>query len=211
MGKTREVLETLKLNFRMTQVPATVFDSFAPVVLIIDKFHADTSAANANPHLTPEGKQAARRQAAETAMSALDAWHTSRTTGLDADLGAQRTALLPAMERPDLRRVDFLLSHFRDRTPEEIGVFYNAASPEEKIAMEEAARTVGRIPRKLADGGLEWQPLLHPDTINDSIMARARENNPAAVTKFEEVTELRQMTVTVAGVALSEIREALSQ
>ena len=58
--------------------------------------------------------------------------------------------------------------------------------------------------------GMEWKPLLDPETVNESVMARAAEKNPAAVQRLNELREIRAMHVTVAGHAVAEVKEALS-
>lgn len=208
--KTRSVIDTQRLNFRMRQWPITVIDPLEEVAAIVEKFHKEKAAIDADHHLTNEGKSAARAKAGQTALKAITDWHTPRLAGLDQDLGAHRAALVPAStEKPSDRRIDFLLSHLRDRTPQEIATFYSSASDEERLALEAAAASVGRIPMKGSDG-LTWQPLLNPETVNDSIIARATARNPEGAQKLEELSEIRSMHVTIAGVAASEIKEALT-
>ena len=73
--------------------------------------------------------------------------------------------------------------------------------------MEAAAASVGRIPMK-TERGLEWTPLLDPETVHESIVARATATNPDGAKKLAELQEIRAMHVTVAGHALREIEEA---
>jgi hypothetical protein len=210
--KLRLVLDTLDRNFRFTQWPkAAVLDPFREAALIVDRFFEQKATIDADRNLTREGKVAARAQAGQVAMEAINKWHTPRVAGLDADLGVHRAALLPAStEKPDARRIDFLLSHLRDRTPQEIATFYNSATDEERLVMEAAAASVGRIPMKSANG-LVWTSLLDPETVNGSIIARATAKNPAGAKKLEELTEIRAMHVTVAGIATAEVRAALTE
>jgi hypothetical protein len=208
--KLREVLDTHRLNFRFTQWPITVLDPFEIADGIVQKLHQQRAEIDADPRLTPEGKRDARVKAREAALKAIADWHAPRLAGLDADLGAHRAALVPpATEKPDARRIDFLLSHLRDRSPMEIATFYNSATDEERLVMEAAAASVGRVPLKSAKG-LEWQPLLDPESVNESIVARATARNPQGARKLAELAEIRALQVGVAGVAASEIREALS-
>jgi hypothetical protein len=51
---------------------------------------------------------------------------------------------------------------------------------------EEAARSVGRIPTKQADGSLAMLPLLPNETISENVIARAAAKNPAGA--FERHT-----------------------
>jgi hypothetical protein len=60
-------------------------------------------------------------------------------------------------EKPDSRKIDFLLSHLRDGTPLEIATFYNSATDDERLLMEEASRSVGRVPMKTPSGALNAQ------------------------------------------------------
>jgi hypothetical protein len=118
--------------------------------------------------------------------------------------------LLPvSAEKPEGRRIDFLLSHLRDRSPQEIAVFYNSATDGERLVLEEAARSVGRIPTKAADGSLAWAPLLRAATINESIIARASAKNPQGATKLAELEEIRALHASVASIADATVREVL--
>jgi hypothetical protein len=209
MTKLRGLLDTLALNYRHAHFPKdTVLAPFEEPATLLEKSHKDTAAITANRHLTVEGKRAARQEAGKATLAAIAKWHAPRLAGLDADLGVHRAALLPAIEKPDPRRLDFLLSHLRDRTPQEIATFYNSATDEERQLMESAAASVGRVPMKGANG-LEWTPLLDPATVNDSIVTRATTTNPDGARKLQELTEIRAMHVTVAGHAAAEVREVL--
>jgi hypothetical protein len=209
-AKLRTLLETYRLNFRLTQWPETVLDPLAEPVTVLEAFHERNAAIRSDVNLTTKGKDAARAKAATEALTAIGRWHTPNVTGIDQDLGAQRAALVPTpKQQPDGRQIDFILSHLRDKTPQEIAVLYNSATDDRRLLMEVASASVGDIPRKAADGGMEWKPLLDPETVNESVMARAAQKNPQAVAKLNELAEIRAMHVTVAGHAVAEIREAL--
>jgi hypothetical protein len=124
-------------------------------------------------------------------------------------LAVHRAALLPTGDKPDARKVDFMLGLLQKHTPQEIAVFYGSATDEERLVMEAAAHSVGRVPIKTASG-LEWAPLLNPETVSESIIARATATNPQGAKKLQELTEIRSMHVSVAGIAAAEIKEALS-
>ena len=116
---------------------------------------------------------------------------------------------MPKDEKPDNRQIDFILSHLRDKTPQEIAVLYNSATDERRLLIEAASASVGDIPCKTEDGGLEWKPLLDPVAVNESVMARAAVKNPQAVQRLNELLEIRAMHVTIANHAVNEVREAL--
>jgi hypothetical protein len=204
--KTRLKLDTDRLNFRFTQYPVTVLDPMALFGDIVDQAIKDRAAIDNDRNLTPEGKTAARAAKRTALLKSIADVHTPRLAGLDGDIAAQRTALIPATgEKPDTRRIDFLLSHLRDRTPSEISIFYSSASDEERMALEEAARSVGRIPTKLADGSLAWTSLLPAETINASVIARATARNPQGAKKLQELQEIRDLHVSVATLAAAEV------
>ncbi len=113
------------------------------------------------------------------------------------------------MEKIAARRIDFLLSHLRDRTPHEIAVFYNSATDDERLVLEEAARNVRRIPTKKPDGWLAWVPLLPAETINESVVARASAKNPQGGKKLQELEQIRELHASVASIAEATVREAL--
>src|SRR5438034_4146329 len=157
MKNLRLVLDTYARNFRFTQWPKTVLEPFDEPAKILNEFHTAKAAIDVDLRLAPRGNDEARVNLGKTALAAIVKWHTPRLAGLDADLGIHRAALVPpSTEKPDGRRLDFLLSHLRDRTPDEIAVFYNSATDEERLAMEAAAASVGRVPMKTANG-LQWQ------------------------------------------------------
>jgi hypothetical protein len=208
-AKIRTLLDTYRLNFRLTQWPETVLDPLAEPATILESFHQRKAAIDADANLTLKGKSAARVQAATEALQAIGKWHAPNIAGIDQDLGAQRTALLPKGQKPDDRQIDFILSHLRDKTPHEISVLYNSATDDRRLLMEAASASVGDIPFKTEDGGVAWKPLLDPETVNESVMARAAERNPQGVAKLNELAEIRAMHVTIANHAVAEVREAL--
>lgn len=205
----RLAVDTLRRNYRFTHYPVTALDPFEEPVKILDAFHKAKAAIDVDRKLTPEGKDAARLKLGKDTLEAIAKWHAPRLSGLDADLDAQRTALLPQPSKPpDGRKLDFLLSRLRDRTPEDVAVLYNSATDAERVDLETLSASVGRIPIKSANG-LEWKPLLDPEAVNRSVMGRAVAKNPEGVKRFEELTEIRAAHVGVAGVAAAEVREAL--
>lgn len=209
--KLRLKLDTLRLNWNKTQWPVTVLDPFEDVQAIVERAHQDRAAIDTDRRLTPEGKAAARAEKRAAAVKAVNDLHTKRIAGLEADVAAHRAALLTvSTEKPDARRIDFLLSHLRDKTPQEIATFYGSASDEEKLLMEAAAASVGRIPMKTGQG-LEWKPLLAPETVNESIIIRATAKNPAGARKLEELVEIRDTHKTITGNAVAEINEVMSR
>jgi hypothetical protein len=75
--------------------------------------------------------------------------------------------------------------------------------------MEAASRHLGRVPMKTGNG-LEWLSLLDAERVNASVMDRATATNPAAVAKLHELELIREMTATVANVAIAEVKDALT-
>jgi hypothetical protein len=207
--KLRGILDTLRLNWNKAQWPITALDPLEDVHAIVERVHQEKAAIDADQRLTPKGEAKAEKGAA--AVKAVKELQTKRLAGLEADIAAHRAALLPAStHKPDARRIDFLLSHLRDKSPQEIATFYGSATDEERLLMEAAAASVGRIPMKTGNG-LEWKPLLEPETVNESIIARATAKNPAGAAKLAELSEIRDMHVTVAGNAIAEINEVMTK
>jgi hypothetical protein len=191
--KTRVKLDTTRLNFRLQQWKPTVLDPLDIFGDIVEQAIKDRATIDNDRNLTNEGKAAARAARRDAALKAITELQTPRLANLDADVAAHRAALIPASaQKPTDRQIEFLLSHLRGRTETEIGVFYNSATDEEKLVLEEAARSVGRIPTKRADGSLAWTPLLAPETINESIIARATARNPQGAQKLQELEEMRK-------------------
>jgi hypothetical protein len=209
-AKVRTLIDVHEQNARFTHYDwRVVRPQLDSAITITETFLSQKAAIDADPHLTPKGKDAARVKAAKEALEALGKWHSPRLAGLDADLGTQRAALIPTGDKPDPRRVELMASRLIQFTQEENGVFYNAATGEERQVMEAASSVLGRIPVKAGDGGLELRPVLDPERVNESVMARAAERNPQAVARLNELAEIRAMHVTIASHAVAEIREVL--
>jgi hypothetical protein len=210
--KTRLKVDTTRLNFKLRQWPITVVDPLDIFGEIVEQAITDRATIDNDRNLTNEGKLAARAAKRDAALKAITDLQTPRLAGLDADVAAHRAALIPARaEKPSDRQIDFLLSHLKGRTETEIGVYYNSGTDEEKQLMEEAARSVGRIPTKRPDGSLAWAPLLAPETINNSIVARATAHNPQGAQKLQELEEIRATHVSVATLAAAEVKEVLER
>src|SRR5882672_1758816 len=164
--------------------------------------HRATISSDRN--LTNEGKAAAVDKAKATTREAISAWHEPSLKNIDADLLEQRAALIASAVMPDPRRVDVMSSQLLKHTPQDIAVFYGSASEEERRVMEAASASVGRVPM-ITPNGKEWKTLLDPAMVDEAILSRAEATNPTAAQKVRELTEIRAMQVTIAGVALSEI------
>jgi hypothetical protein len=87
--------------------------------------------------------------------------------------------------------------------------FYNSATDDEKLVLEDAARSVGRVPTKSADDSLAWAPLLPAATINESIIARATARNPQGAKKLQELEQIRELHASVTSIAEATVREVL--
>jgi hypothetical protein len=206
----RLILDTHRRNFSFTEWPITVLDPLETYNDVVEQAIKARAAIDTDPHLTPQGKAAAKAAKSAAAVKAIADVSTPRLAGLDANVASLRTALMPtSTEKPEARRIDFLLSHLRDRTPQEIAVFYNSATDDERLVLEEAARSVGRIPTRGADGSLVWAPLLPAETINESIILRASVKNPVGAKKLQELEEIRAMHASVASIAAATVRETL--
>jgi len=209
-SKFRLILDTHRSNFKLTQWPITVLDPLETYNDIVEQAFKERAAIDNDPHLTAQGKKAAKEAKRAANVKAIADVSTPRLAGLGADVAAHRSALLPvSAEKPEARRIDFLLSHLRDRTPHEIGVFYNSATDEERLVLEAAAQSVGRIPTKRPDGSLAWAPLLPAETINESVIARATAKNPQGAKKLKELEEIRSLHASVASIAEATVREVL--
>jgi hypothetical protein len=97
-----------------------------------------------------------------------------------------------------------MAAHLLKHTPADIAVFYNSATETERREIEAASASVGRVPLKTSNG-LEWKPLLDPSMVADAQLERAAQTNPTAAQRVRELQEIRDMQITLTGVALSEI------
>jgi hypothetical protein len=209
--KIKLLHETAALNYRHRHYPQDkVLQPFEEPVSIVGRAYQQKAAIDADRNLTLAGKDSTRAAARKAALDDIRKWHEPRLAGLDADIAVQRAALMPATEKIDDRRIDFLLSRLRDRTPDEVAVLYNSASDGERQVMEAAAASVGRVPMKVGNG-LEWKPLLDPEMVNETVLARVAAKNPEGVAKLQELVEIRAMHVTFAGNAAAEVEEVLSE
>lgn len=210
MPHLRIVLDTYKRNFNMTQWPVSILDAFEEPALFVDQFHKQAAAIDANRNLSPEGRNQARRDAGKAALAAINKWQTPKLTVLDGQIAQQRASLMPPTPQPDPRTVDHMVSQLQRFAPQEIAVLYGSATDAERVVMEAASASLGRVPLK-SEHGLEWKPLLAPDVIDEAVLARATARNPTGVQKVAELSEVRSMYVTVAGIAAADVQDALSE
>lgn len=205
--KTRDVIATLQRNALMRHYrPEVVFSSLREPVTLLDEMVAAVAAINVDSHLTTEGRAAKRGATVAKGAADLEKWRDARLGALDADLAAQRTALAPGTPAPDPRRVDQLLAVLRTLTPRDVAVVYGSATDDERQLMEAASALVGRQPTKTPEGGIVWAPLLEPDVVAETVLARASAANPEAASRLRELADVREMTATVAACALSEVK-----
>jgi hypothetical protein len=205
MTTIEEFIDTQARNQRLAHYDVKVaMVPFEHPRMLVRGYRQQKSAISADRNLTNEGKAAALDKARTTTRAAISEWKESRLKNIDADLLEQKAGLMTNTGTPDPKRVDLMTSHLLKHTPSDIAIFYNSASEDERRAMEAASASVGRVPMKTSSG-LEWKTLLDPDMVSESILARAEQTNPTAAQKVRELAEIRAMTVTITGVALSEI------
>jgi hypothetical protein len=206
--KLRLILDTHRRNLRFAHYDREVV--LAPLEHahdIVVACHQRWALIDRDPALTREGKATARAEAGKQARAALAKWHEPRLKGIDADLTGRRAALLAPTGTPDPRRVEAMIAQLQKFTPQEIAVFYGAATDAERRAMEAASAAVGRVPLKSANG-LEWKTLLDPDVVAESVMARAAATNPDLAQQVQDLTEIRDLQVRIANIAASEVGDA---
>ncbi|MGE0361465.1 MAG: hypothetical protein AB7H93_12140 [Vicinamibacterales bacterium] len=206
--KTRDVIATLQRHALMMRhyQPEVVFSSLREPVTFLDEMVAAVAAINADPHLTTEGRAAKRSATVSKVAADIEKWRDARLGALDANLSAQRAALAPSTPAPDPRKVDHLLAVLRTLSPREVAVVYGSATDDERQLMEAANALVGRQPTKTPEGGTIWAPLLDPDIVAETVLARAETAQPEAASRMRELAGVREMTATVASVALAEVK-----
>ncbi len=208
MTKTLNVLETLERNFLARHYrPDAVFGPLKEFVTLVQQATDQAQAVGQDPMLSPEGRFTERKAALDAMAQQISQRRDSRLAGLDADLAAQRTALAPAAKPADPKKVDHLLSVLRTMTPDEVAICYGSASDDEKLLMEAASSLIGRVPTKTREKGIVWTPLLDPDAVTATAMARAEAAQPAAAERLRELAEVRAMTASVANCALADLKE----
>jgi hypothetical protein len=205
MTKLDELLDTQARNQRFRHYDvAVVLVPFGHLRMLSDGHHKRRAEVANDKHLTTEGKVAALAKAQAATRAAIDEWHQSRLKNIDADLLEQKAALRGNVAAPDQKRVDLMASHLLKHTPDDIAGFFDKATEAERIEMEAASASVGRVPMK-GPNGREWKPLLDVKMVEASILERAEVTNPTAAQRVRELSEIRAMQVTITGVALSEI------
>jgi hypothetical protein len=177
---------------------------FQHVLMLSQALEKQEASIMTDRNLSNDGKDTAIKKVRATTRTAITEWHEQRLKNIDADLLEKRAALLSDNTVPDPKRVDLMASQLRQFTLQEIAVFYSSATEPERRVMEAASVVVGRMMMK-SSNGLEWKTPLEPDMVHEAIMARAEATNPAAAEQVRELSEIRAMQVTIAGVALAEI------
>jgi hypothetical protein len=200
----RMLIDTHKRRYHWTQVPKTALDPFEDAQAILDGDRAAHAAIKGSRELTRDGKAVKSKETREASKTAVKAWGEPRLVALDREIAPQDAANKPAPLKHDAARVAAMADYLRRYTPLEVAIFYGSASGEEKLVMEAAAVSVGRVPVKSA-GGLTWQPLLDPAVVQQSTQARITANNPIGAQKLAELQELRDLTVTIMHHAIAEL------
>jgi hypothetical protein len=204
--RIQEHLEAQARNARFAHYEAKIVRQQLDEVLVFSShFFESKQKIDADKHLTPEGKAAARAKAREPIVAEITKWKDKRLTGLHADISAQRAALQPTAPKVEPRRIDALESRLRSFSLEEIATLYSSAPDGVRVDMEATALAVGLVPFK-SGNGLEWKPLLTTEVIQEAVLARALKNNPAGAAKLGELEEIMEMHQTAANIAIAEIQ-----
>lgn len=158
-NRLRLILDTCRTNLRLMRWRVTVLDPLETYNDIVEQTIKDV------PRLTPirishsraRWRQERRRAPPPSKRLSTSRQHASPVlTPMSAHMAPREPA---STEKLDTRCIDFLLSHLSDRTPQEIGVFYNNETDDGRQVLEAATQTVGHIPRKSANGAFMWSPL----------------------------------------------------
>lgn len=86
------------------------------------------------------------------------------------------------------------------RDPLAVRSLYASASPEEQRAIEVVAEQVGRQPIR-RNGTLEWEPLLDPDVVTETMLARADRFDDRAAAALRDLIRSRNAYASLAASA----------
>jgi hypothetical protein len=197
------------LSSTMPSVPAGVPDQVAQLRTIVVAYDAAIAAATDDKRLSSVGKGDAFDAAKASAEAGIDTWANAKTSGIDQQMAGLQSRLLAAANTgvpdPTPLQVQLMCARLAEFDAiENMGLYSNATDAEKRV-IEAAVAALGRQPVR-RNGSLTWQPLLDPELINASILARAERSVPDVADQLRTLQRIRNLFDTLAGEAKSLLR-----
>jgi hypothetical protein len=169
-------------------------------------FEAATRKIEADRNLSAEGRRAALAKAREDASAGVEQWKVGKIAGIDGQIAAQQQTLAkadPGSVQPTEFAIQFMAAILAKHDPLENEVLYSDATEGERVTMELASESLGRLPRRRGPtGDLVWEPVLSPERIAAARVARQAEKNPSAVSALADARRIRNVYVAMSSAAV---------
>jgi hypothetical protein len=181
------------------------------IASFVDGILDSVRAIHASPKLTEEGKREEGSARVKAGLEAVRMQKDKKLAGLDANLASVRIEHLGKDSKGKFsdRQIDAMLARMREFDPLQNAIAYGTATVEEQQLMEVASASVGRLPTKLPNGGIRWQPLLEPETVTTAVTARAAATDPKGAELMGELMEIRGAFAVLYAAGEKAIRDSL--
>ena len=187
-------------------VPAGLPNQLSELAPTVAAFEAATLKIEADRNLSAEGRRAALAKAREDASASVAQWTAGKIAGIDAQIAQQQQTLAkadPGSVQPTEFAIQFMAAILAKHDPLENEVLYSDATEGERVTMELASETLGRMPRRRGPSGeLAWEHALSPDRIATARAARQAEKNPTAVAALADARRIRNVYSAMASAAV---------
>jgi hypothetical protein len=176
-------------------------------------FFAAKATSDVDSNLSPNGKLAAAQAAANTARVDISTWEAKYVGGLDKQLAAARTASLAKVgalvAEPTALQVSTMVQRLQAFDPLEVEILYAGGTDDERHVIEVCAEQLGRQPRRRADGQVTWEPIIAPERIAESVLARVERLDAEGARAIRDLEAIRNCYAGLVGTARTLINEAL--
>jgi hypothetical protein len=191
-------------------IPAGLSDQLSELAPPLAEYETAAALIANDANLTELGRQNARADARAKATAAIEAWTTGKTAGVDAQAAAldatRRTQAEKGATPPTALAVTFMAERLGTLDPLEVDVLYSDATDQERLLIEVATESVGRVPRRRPDGTVVWEHILSPERIAQGRAARLERVDPAASASLRDLARIRRTYEAMAGAAVGLVK-----
>lgn len=192
-------------------VPEGLPAQLAEVAPILDSFDSARARITADADLSQTGRENQLNAARAEAEADIEQWRTSRTTGIESQIAASRTANQATVDKELPKPTDLQVTNMIQRLagfdPLEIEILYADASDTERRIIEVAAESIGRQPVKRGDV-ISWEPLIPSARVAAVMEARIASANPPCTAALRDLERIRNTYDFLAGSAKALLKES---
>jgi hypothetical protein len=189
-------------------VPEGLPGQLGELAPVLSTFEDTRATIEQDQNLTALGRQNKLAEERAKATATIDAWKTGKVTGIDAQAAAldatRRAQAEKGVTTPTEFAIKFMGEKLSPLDPFECEVLYSDATEQERLVIEAAAESLGRVPRRRGpDGALVWEHILSPERIAKAQAARMDRADPSASASLDDLNRIRNAYSSMASAARS--------